>query len=201
MKSFYQFVAKKSKLSILLTLLFVLVFTAALFPSSSAHIIDSSRIQERKNVKNNVDIKFSYLPEKPIIDTFTKLEFSVTNLKTGEHLHDFIARVTVTNGQRLFKFQNITVNSGDFSVDYIFPDDGTHQVLLRIDTKEFIQLASFQVFVPHQSPPSILNPFPTSPGMNENDPGILISKVLAIVLPAAGVAGLIIILKKKHKIP
>ena len=123
---------------------------------------------------------FSYKPEKPIIDAFTKLEFSITNLKTGEHLHDFIARITVTNGQRLFKFQNITVPNGDFSVDYIFPDDGTHQVLLRIDRNDTIQLASFQVFVPHQSPPSILNPFPASPGTSANDPGILASKILAI---------------------
>jgi hypothetical protein len=198
----YQFVVKKLKIAILIIILYVSVFTFVLLPSSSAHIADSTLIQEKKNVKNNVDIKFSYLPEKPIIDTFTKLEFSVTNLKTGEHFHDFIARVTVTNGQRLFKFQNITVRNGDFSVDYIFPDDGTHQVLLRIDTKEFIQPASFQVFVPHQSPPSILNPFPTSPGSSsENDLGVLVSKILAILLPAAGVTALVIMLKKKPKIP
>jgi hypothetical protein len=188
-------------LVMLAILLFVPVLIIVSFPLSSAHIIDSTRVQEVKDVKNNVDIKFSYIPEKPIIDTFTKLEFSVTDLKTGEHLHDFIARVTVTNGQRLFKFQNISVENGDFSVDYIFPDDGTHQVLLRIDTKEFIKLASFRVFVPHQSSPSILNPFPASPGTNDNDPGILASKVLAIALPAAGVAALVIILKKKPKVP
>lgn len=178
----------------------IMVFAIISFPSSSAHILDSTIIQERKDVKNNIDILFSYKPEKPIIDAFTKLEFSVTNLKTGEHLHDFIARITVTNGQRLFKFQNITVPNGDFSVDYIFPDDGTHQVLLRIDRNDTIQLASFQVFVPHQSPPSILNPFPTSPGTSANDPGILASKILAIVLPAAGITALVIILKKKPKV-
>ena len=63
-----------------------------------------------------------------------------------------------------------------------------------------IQLASFQAFVPHQSPPSILNPFPTSPGTSANDPGILASKILAIVLPAAGITALVIILKKKPKV-
>ncbi|MDW0174258.1 MAG: hypothetical protein QOK56_09515, partial [Nitrososphaeraceae archaeon] len=51
---------------------------------------------------------------------------------------------------------NISTQKGDFSVDYIFPDDGTHQVLLRLDRNQSIHLASFQVFVPHQSPPSIL---------------------------------------------
>ena len=197
---FYQFVIKRLKIASLIILIIISASTIISFSSSSAHISDSTRVQEQKDVKNNVDIKFSYVPEKPIIDTFTKLEFSVTDLKTGEHLHDFVARVTVTNGQRLFKFQNISVGNGDFSVDYIFPDDGTHQVLLRIDTKEFIKLASFRVFVPHQSPPSILNPFPTSPGTNDNDPGILASKVLAIALPAAGVAALVIMLKKKPKL-
>jgi hypothetical protein len=99
------------------------------------------------------------MPEKPIIDTFTNLAFSVTNLQTGEHTRDLNASVTVTNGQRLFKFQNISVPEGDFSVDYLFPDDGTHQVLLRLDRNDSIHLASFPVFVPHQSPPTPLSNF------------------------------------------
>ena len=55
------------------------------------------------------------------------------------------------------KFQNVSVQNGDFHVDYLFPDDGTHQVLLRLDRNDSINLASFQVFVPHQSPPSLLD--------------------------------------------
>ena len=92
-----------------------------------------------------------------VIDTFTALNFSVQDLKTGEHIKDFTARVVVTNGQRLFKFENITVPDGDFSVKYLFPDDGTHQVILRLNLKHSVELASFQVFVPHQSPPGLLN--------------------------------------------
>lgn len=167
--------------------------------SANAHIIDSKRIQDWKNVKDNVEIQFSYKPEKPIIDAFTELQFSVTDLRTGEHLRDFIARVVVTNGQRLFKFENITVPNGDFSVKYIFPDDGTHQVILRLDSKHLVEMASFQVFVPHQPPPSILNPFPASPGTSENDLGILVSKILAIALPVAAVTALIVMIKKKTK--
>ena len=68
---------------------------------------------------------------------------------------------------------------------YIFPDDGTHQVILRVNSNHLVELASFQVFVPHQSPPSILNPFPSSPGTSDNDLGILASKILAIALPVA----------------
>ena len=191
-------VMQKSKLIIIVILLSITAFITSC-PTSSAHLIDSTRIQDWKNVKDNIEIQFSYKPDKPIIDAFTELQFSVTNLQTGEHVKDFVARVVVTNGQRLFKFENITVPNGDFSVKYIFPDDGTHQVILRVDSKHLVELASFQVFVPHQSPPSILNPFPSSPGTSENDLGILASKILAIVLPVAAVTALIVMIKKKPK--
>lgn len=82
---------------------------------------------------------------------------------------------------------------------HIFPDDGTHQGLLRIDRKDSIQVASFQVFLTHQSPPGILNPFPPSPGTSNDDLGILASKILAILLPAAAVAAIVVMLKKKPK--
>jgi hypothetical protein len=156
-----------------------------------------NKTQEWINEKDNVKILFTYQPERPIIDTFTKLEFEVINLSNNENLKDFDARVVVTNGQRLFKFENITVPDGDFSVEYIFPDDGTHQVLARIDKGSDVRvLSSFNVFVPHQAPPSILNPFPTAPGSELKDnPGILLSMILAVVLPAVGVLGLIVILK------
>jgi hypothetical protein len=90
-----------------------------------------------------------YEPEKPIIDTFTKLYFSVQDLNGNNFLQDFKASIIITNGQRLFKFQNITTNDGHFHVEYIFPDDGTHQVIPRIDTKTTIIPASFSVFVSH----------------------------------------------------
>ena len=125
--------------------------------SSYAHIVDSNKTQVWQNPQDNLKIEFGYLPEKPVIDTFTSLAFSITNLQTGEHAGDGVARVTVTNGQRLFKFENVSVQNGDFTVDYLFPDDGTHQVLLRLDRNDTINLASFKVFVPHQSPPDLLS--------------------------------------------
>ncbi len=113
-------------------------------------------IDKQKNIK----IQFDYSPDKPIIYTFTQLQFSVQNLTNDQYIKDFDARVVVTSDQRLFKFENITAHDGEFSVKYIFPDDGTYQVLLRVNTNNSIILASFSVFVPHQSPPSLLNPFP-----------------------------------------
>ena len=156
-----------------------------------------NKTQEWTSQKDGLKILFAYEPERPIIDTFTKLEFRVINLTSSENLKDFDARVVVTNGQRLFKFENITVSDGYFSVEYIFPDDGTHQVLTRIDKGVSAGvLASFNVFVPHQAPPSILNPFPTSPGSESgDDTGIILSKILAILLPIVGALGLTIMLK------
>lgn len=167
-------------------LIFILisVTTLSLFLQSVfSHIIDTNNVQIWKSPDDNLEIQFAYNPEEPIIDTFTTLQFSVTNLQNDKHIGDSIAQVTVTNGQRLFKFQNISTQNGDFSVDYIFPDDGTHQVLLRIDNNDSIRVAAFQVFVPHQTPPNIL----------DNQSNIII----AIGILVAVTAVTIIMLKKK----
>ena len=122
-----------------------------------------NKIQEWVHQREGIKIQFTYKPDRPIVDTFTELKFSVLNITSGDHIKDFLARIVVTNGQRLFKFENITVADGDFSVKYLFPDDGTHQVVTRIDMKDSINLlSSFNVFVPHQQPPTLLNPFPSS---------------------------------------
>lgn len=146
------------QIMISLTTILFFVFTAFFsYNSSNAHLSQSNNTQVWNSTKDNIQIEFGYLPEIPIIDAFTNLAFSITNLQTGEHSPEGIAQVTVTNGQRLFKFQNVSVQNGDFSVDYLFPDDGTHQVLLRLDRNESISLASFQVFIPHQTPPNPLS--------------------------------------------
>ena len=162
--------------------------------SGDAHIKEL-KVQEWIDKSKNIKIQFAYSPEKPIIDTFTELKFSVQDLKTGEHIKNFDARVVVTNGQRLFKFENITVANGDFSVKYLFPDDGTHQVLTRINTNYSFLLASFSVFVPHQSPPSLLNPFPNTPGQqNENEH--LTNIIITIVISIAVLTLTIVMIKK-----
>ena len=159
-----------------------------------AHIKES-KIQELIDKRKNIKIQFAYSPEKPIIDTFTELKFSVQDLETEEHIKNFDARAVVTNGQRLFKFENITVADGDFSVKYLFPDDGTHQVLTRINTNNSILLASFSVFVPHQSPPSLINPFPSAPGQ-QNDNEHLINIVITVIISIVVLSLTIIMIKK-----
>ena len=117
---------------------FVVICYCQIATHSYAHI-PNGIVQTWTNPKDNVKIQFSYFPEKPIIDAFTALNFSVQDLQTGDHITDFTARVVVTNGQRLFKFENISVSNGDFGVKYIFPDDGTHQVILRIDSDSLLE--------------------------------------------------------------
>jgi hypothetical protein len=103
--------------------------------------------------QNNLKIQFTPEPEKPVIDTPTELKFNIQNLQTGEQLKNLLARVVVTDGQRTFKFTNITVPNGNLSLKYLFPDTGTYQVIARIDdlkNNNPSTLSSFQVFVPLQ---------------------------------------------------
>ena len=174
--------------------LITLVLSIQIIALCEAHI--KEKVQEWIDKNKNIKIQFDYSPEKPIIDTFTELQFSVQDLETKLHLKDFDARVVVTKDQRLFKFENITVTNGDFSIKYIFPDDGTHKVLLRVNTNNSIVLASFSVFVPHQSPPSLLNPFPNNQGQPYTV-GQWISIIIIIVIPIAVLFSIILIIKKK----
>ncbi|HEX5186317.1 MAG TPA: hypothetical protein VFV86_05450 [Nitrososphaeraceae archaeon] len=180
--------------SLLTSSILLLISIITSLPSSYSHI-DKPNVQEWIDENKNIKIQFDYEPDKPIIDTFTELLFSVQDLETGEHIKNFDARVVVTNGIRLFKFENITVADGDFSVKYLFPDDGTHQVLARINTNNSISLASFSVFVPHQAPPSMLNPFPkTVEGDYTTEQMITI--VLAVLIPLIAVISLVMVIKK-----
>ena len=103
--------------------------------------------------QNNLKIQFTPEPEKPVIDTPTELKFNIQNLQTGVQLKNLSARVVVTDGQRIFKFTNITMPNGNLSLKYLFPDTGTYQVIARIDdlkNNNPSSLSSFQVFVPLQ---------------------------------------------------
>ena len=170
--------------------------------SAFAHIpvSNTSRIQEWTDHYSGISTLFVYEPEEPIIDTFTELKFSIQNTTTGNHISDADntkARIVVTNGQRLFKFENITVGEdGHFSVKYLFPDDGTHQVISRIDTNDSSTASSFNVFVPHQAPPSILNPFPSSPTTG-SDNNQLISNTAILIGVISGIAAVTIFLLRR----
>jgi hypothetical protein len=161
--------------------------------------LTGNSVQERIDpVTKQLVIQFSYEPELPVIDEFTKLHFSVHDLDSGDHLRNATARVVVTTpgGERLFIFENVTVSEGHFGVEYNFPDDGTHVVLVRIEFDETFAIVSFAVFVPHQSAPSLLNPFPEKVGQEGEDASVLASKIILVSAPAAAAIAIVFVIRK-----
>jgi len=66
-------------------------------------------------------------------------------------LKNLVANVLVTDnasGQyRNYKFDNIVVPNGQFSVHYLFPDVGLYEVITRISAKDIAAVARFKVVV------------------------------------------------------
>ena len=129
-------------------LLFLVIMGASSSYNIAAHaLIYSNATQLWIDKLNNVKIQFSYLPEKSSMDDMIQLEFSIQNLQNGSHLKNLIAKVTVTNNP-IYKFDNMTIADGDLSIRCPFLDPGTHQVIIKIDSKGYsLALASFNIYV------------------------------------------------------
>jgi hypothetical protein len=104
---------------------------------------------------SNIKTIFTYLPASPGIDKPTQLRFEMVHLQNGTKLGNLSARVivlTTASGQeRSFIFPNVVSHNGSFSVNYLFPDSGSYQVISRMDSKGFLTLVSFSIFVPIQA--------------------------------------------------
>lgn len=169
----------------------IATIVTSIFPNFAYAHITGDRAQQWINPHDNVKIQFTYEPEKPLIGSPTELKFSVQNLQTGQHLKDLFAKVTIINGQRVFKFNNQTVSDGDFSVNSTFPNEGTYQVILRINSRDYaIALASFRVFVPFQ-PLGTIN-------LNYTIP-LLLPAALAGISGVIAMATFLIIMKREYK--
>lgn len=74
------------------------------------------------------------VPSVSIIDETTSILFDVLHLTIPKLFEDLSTRVTITDHDGLlFKFDNnfIPVTDGRFYVNYIFPDDGEHRIILQ----------------------------------------------------------------------
>ncbi len=105
--------------------------------------------------RNNLNITMKLMPQVPIIDQKTKILFDVRTLNDSSEFEGLKAKVTLTDhDSRLYKFENkiIPINHGKFSIEYIFPDDGQHRILLQLykNTTAFT-VGSFDIFIPHSS--------------------------------------------------
>lgn len=136
-------------------LLFLFGFTILLYLNNYysvySHIPNNNNniaMQEIIDQHDKIKIQFAYEPEKMNINTLTNLKFSILNLTTNEHIKNFLARIVVTEGLEVFKFDGIMVSNGDFSVNHSFVNYGTHQVIVRVNTNSSITLASFDVIIP-----------------------------------------------------
>ena len=97
-------------------------------------------------------------PMIPIIDENTKLSFKIKSLNDAMSIQDLEAKITITDHDgRLYKFENkfLPVTNGQFSVDYIFPDDGEHRIILQLYKNITpYTVSSFDLSIPHPTPPS-----------------------------------------------
>jgi hypothetical protein len=148
-----------------------------------AHL-SGTTLQQWVDKETGIKIQFAYKPEKPIADSPTELSISVQNLTTGQHIKNFRASVVIINDfQRAFKFLNISVVNGDFSLHYSFPDSGHNQILVSINKDSFgLALASFRV--------SVSAPFP---------PPDIVAKsiIVGVVMPAAIMTAILLLIKKR----
>jgi hypothetical protein len=122
--------------------------------TNSSIVKNDSWISER----NNLNVTVQLMPIVPVIDETTKILFEVTSLNNSKPFENLNTRVTITDHDgRLYKFENklLPVIDGQFSVDYIFPDDGEHRIILQLykNTTPFA-VSSFDLLIPHHTPPS-----------------------------------------------
>ena len=89
-------------------------------------IVNSTWISKR----DNLNITMSLIPQMPIIDQTTKINFEVKKLDSPGFLNNASARITITDQDgRLYKFDNkfFPIVDGKVSVDYLFPVEGKHE--------------------------------------------------------------------------
>jgi hypothetical protein len=169
----------------ILIILVILVILGNTFPKSKVYAhLSGPTLQQWVDKETGIKIQFAYKPEKPIADSPTELSISVQNLTTGQSIKNFRASMVIINDfQRAFKFVNIPVVNGDFSLTYSFPDSGHNQILVSINKDSFgLALASFRV--------SVLAPFPP--------PDILVKSIIfGVVMPAAIMTAILVLIKKK----
>jgi len=82
------------------------------------------------------------------------LRFTVQNLETGDPVTNLLARVAIfggpSNEETTFLLTNISAPDGRFSVNVIFPNIGSYQIIttLMSHSHDVSSLASFTVTVP-----------------------------------------------------
>ena len=129
--------------------------------NTNGQYTNANNTQDWIDQEHDLKIHFMYLPEYPLAGNITRLIFVVQNLQNGSNLKDLLASITITNNLTTAKidgindtngefsrFMNVSAPNGVFSLNYRFLEEGVHQVIVNIHSKNFsLALASFNVFV------------------------------------------------------
>ncbi|MGD9673205.1 MAG: hypothetical protein AB7U98_06985 [Candidatus Nitrosocosmicus sp.] len=119
----------------------------------SSTIDNSTWISERDNLKITMELE----PEVPIIDQWTRIHFEIKNMTSDMFfLEDglFVNATFTDHDGRLFKFPQKSIIDGKFNLEYIFPDDGQHRIILQLYKNNIaFTVAFFDLTVPHPQLP------------------------------------------------
>ncbi|MDN5845548.1 MAG: hypothetical protein L0H53_04660 [Candidatus Nitrosocosmicus sp.] len=105
--------------------------------------------------RDNLNITIKLDPKVPLIDKWTLIQFEVRKLDSGNLVNSSLtSNITITDHDgRLFKFPEQIISNGKFSVEYIFPDDGQHRIILQFyKNSTAFTVASFVLNIPHPQP-------------------------------------------------
>ena len=115
-------------------------------------IVNSTWISKR----DNLNITMSLIPQMPIIDQTTKINFEVKKLDNLGLLGNASAKITITDQDgRLYKFDNkfFPILDGNVSVEYLFPVEGEHKVILQLyNNSRPFTVSSFDIIIPQLVP-------------------------------------------------
>lgn len=122
------------------------------------HTNDISNLQLWIDKLSNIKIQFRHFPPYPFVGNNIQLSFKVTDLKTDKpleiiHVHVFIIKNVTANFNKtggavskndFLTFDNIDTSNGAFSLMYKFEQEGTHQIIIKLNTNDGrVSLASF----------------------------------------------------------
>jgi hypothetical protein len=144
--------------SIELTSRFLLI---TLLPTILAHVFvyiaygqdGTNSTESWINRENNIKILFSATPAPLTKSTPSVLRFTVQNLETGDPVTSVLARVAIfggpSNEEATFLLTNISAPDGRFSINVVFPNTGSYQIITRLMSQihDVSSLASFTVTV------------------------------------------------------